>query len=107
MEQITEKFEQWVILELMGHSRAGGLVTEEEHFGVKMGRIDVPRGDGSFFTIYFSGTSIYRMTPVTEEVARAIAARSTIEPVHQWKLPSPQEKANTHELEDSDFEFDE
>jgi DnaJ-class molecular chaperone len=94
----------------MGHVRLAGRISEEERFGTKMGRIDVPRRDkcpdctgpdqaignmhlqcptckGSglldgFTTQYFSGGSIYRLTPCTEEVARAVAARSEPEPVY-------------------------
>lgn len=68
------EFRQWAIVELMGHVRLAGMVTEEERFGAKMGRIDIPGpGDGIFATQYFSGGSIYRVTPTTEEVARKIA----------------------------------
>lgn len=38
-----ESFTTWGILELMGHVRMAGRITEEERFGAKMGRIDVPR----------------------------------------------------------------
>ena len=34
---------KWAIVELMGHLRLAGLLSEEEHFGAKMGRIDIPR----------------------------------------------------------------
>jgi hypothetical protein len=40
-----EAFDSWCVLELMGHVRMAGRVTEEERFGVKMGRIDVPDAD--------------------------------------------------------------
>lgn len=82
------KFESWAVVELMGHVRMAGRVTEEEHFGAKLGRIDIPKDDG-FFTQYFGGQSVYRMTPVTEEAARAVAARNVPEPVHTWELPKP------------------
>lgn len=86
----AELFDQWAILELMGHVRLAGRVTEEEHFGAKLGRIDIPNGDG-FTTQYFSGGSIYRLTPTTEEIARGVAARNQPEPVHRWELPAPQQ----------------
>lgn len=38
----AEGFDSWAILELMGHVRMAGRVTEEERFGSKVGRIDVP-----------------------------------------------------------------
>jgi hypothetical protein len=64
--------EQWGIVELMGHVRIGGKVSEEQKFGVVMGRIDIPQKDGKFVTQYFGGSSIYRFHPSTEEAARAV-----------------------------------
>lgn len=34
---MTEKFETWAIVELMGHVKLAGRLTEEERFGTKMG----------------------------------------------------------------------
>jgi len=76
----------WGILELMGHVRLGGLISEEEKFGVKMGRIDVPVEE-SFVTQYFGGSSVYRLTPCTEEVARAVAKHSSVQPIHSYEMP--------------------
>lgn len=86
-----ENFEGWAILELMGHLRTAGYVTEEEHFGCKLGRIDIPNGEGSV-TQYFGGSSIYRLTPTTEEIARAVALRNQPAPVQRWELPAPKEE---------------
>lgn len=115
---MAETFDSWAILELMGHVRMAGRVTEEERFGCKMGRIDVPheavpcrecngtgkvlpfesgsstcpgcegRGGTSpgFTTVYFGGSSVYRMTPTTEEIARAVAAQNRPAPVHRFEL---------------------
>jgi hypothetical protein len=84
--QELPKFEQWAIVELMGHVKIAGLVTEEEHFGAKLGRIDIPSGDG-FVTQFFNGSSLYRLTPTTEEIARGVAAANQPTPVHRWELP--------------------
>ena len=80
-------FEAWCIVELMGHVRMAGRVTEEERFGAKLGRVDVPREDGTFSTHYFGGGSVYRLTPTTEAVARSVAGNSQPAPVHSWELP--------------------
>ena len=40
----TEAFGEWCILELFGHRRLGGYVTEQEIGGVSFIRIEVPRG---------------------------------------------------------------
>lgn len=77
----------WCVLELMGHVRLAGRVTEEEMFGTKMGRIDVPQEDGTFVTRYFGGQAVYGMTPVTEAVARLVAKGTHPEPVLPWEFP--------------------
>lgn len=76
----------WGILELLGHVRVAGRITEEERFGAKIGRIDIPTGD-SFTTQYFGGGSVYRLTPTTEEIARSVAKANQPRPVHSWELP--------------------
>ena len=83
----------WAILELMGHAKTAGFVTEVERYGVKMGRIDVPdESELGFYTQFFGGSSVYRETPVSEEVARAFVRASQPRPVHtyQLKLAEPQ-----------------
>lgn len=78
---------EWAIVELMGHVRLGGFVTEEEHFGAKVGRIDIPLIGGGMATQLFGGGSLYRLTYVTEEFARGVALHNQPEPVHRWELP--------------------
>ena len=87
----------WGIVELMGHVRLAGQISEEERFGGKLGRIDIPRKDGGFTTQFFNASSIYRLTPTTEEAARAVALNCQPTPVHAWELPRP---ALGHEGED-------
>jgi hypothetical protein len=124
----------WAIVELMGHVRIAGRVSEEERFGAKLGRIDIPKspspaclackGTGriedfalddagtklgtthacrmpecnGFTTQFFSGSSIYRMTPCSEEAARAVAAWSQPEPVHSWEMPKQIPSCIPHDL---------
>lgn len=77
----------WAIVELMGHKRFAGRLTEEEKFGSKLGRLDVPIGDG-FFTKYFGGASVYAISIVEETVARSVAKHLTEPvPVSAWELP--------------------
>lgn len=95
--------EVWAIVELMGHVKLAGRVSEEEKFGAKMGRIDIPDGDG-FVTQFFGGASLYRITIVTEEVARAVAKNVTVAPVHSWDFPKqlPVVTADTYEQREDD-----
>lgn len=89
-----DSFDHWAIVELMGHVRIAGRLTEVELFGAKMGRLDVPKDDG-FFTQYFGGSSVYRITPTTEEVARRIAEVNTPQPVYPYELSRPALPAGT------------
>ena len=82
-----ERIEIWAVLELMGHVKLAGKVSQEEMFGAKMGRIEIPNGEGGFTTQFFGGGSVYRMTPVSEEVARAVAANHKPQPISPWELP--------------------
>lgn len=89
-QEQQQGFEGWAILELMGHVRLAGRVSEESHFGIALGRIDIPTQSGeSYTTQYFGGSSIYRLTPTTEEIARSIAAQNQPQPVRSWELPKP------------------
>lgn len=103
-QEIASGFGTWAILELMGHVKLAGFVTEEELFGGKMGRIDIPRGDGDegAVTQYFGGQTVYRLTPTSEEIARAFAARHQPRPVHTWELQlsAPEEIPAEVEYED-------
>ncbi len=88
-KQEHQAFEEWAVLELLGHVRLAGKVSEANLFGTALGRIDIPKRDGGFVTQYFGGGSVYRITPVTEEIARAVAEHHEPEPVHRWELPAP------------------
>jgi hypothetical protein len=80
-------FGAWAILELMGHVKLAGYITEEELFGSKIGRIDIPGENGqTAVTQYFGGHTVYRLTPVTEDVARAFAIGHQPAPVTRWEL---------------------
>lgn len=78
----------WGILELMGHRRLGGYLSEVTVAGAAMVRVDVPHpqhlSEMSATQIY-SGQAIYCITPTTEEIARAIA-RDAPQPVSRWDL---------------------
>ena len=90
MENTDEKFAGWVILELMGHRRLAGYLSEQELAGHSYLRIDV-LGDPPA-TQFYSPGAVYCITPTTEEMARAAAELSSVEPVHRWELralPAP------------------
>lgn len=86
-----EPYAGWTILELMGHRRLAGYVTEAEIAGGKFIRIDVPGKDGhgprsTVATQYYGASSVYCLTPTTEEIARAVAERNQVEPAQPWEI---------------------
>lgn len=89
MTEASHVLEMWAVVELLGHRRLAGFVTEEEHFGTKLIRLDIPGENDTFTTQYYSASALYCLTPTTEDLARAIAARSQPAPVQQWELPAP------------------
>lgn len=88
MEQ--EKFEQWAIVELFGHQRLAGLVSEDSIGGCSFVRVDVPRdeGDGFTFTRYLGNGAIYAINVVDEAIARAAAQRIAARPVYGYEIPA-------------------
>lgn len=80
----------WCVVELMGHRKLGAQVTEDFLFGVIMARCDVPGiGEAPGLTQFYGGAAIYCISPCSEEVARAVAARYAQPPVQRYELPAP------------------
>ena len=90
---MSEKaFEEWAILELMGHRRLAGLVKEQTIGSASFIRIDVfTAGDKAIATQFYNPSAVYCMTPTTEDLARRIAEKERPEPVTKWELPTPPE----------------
>lgn len=85
------QFDQWCILELMGHRRLAGKVTDAVIGGGAFLRIDIPSKNGDFTTQYYSPGAVYCITPTTEELARAVAEHNEPAPVYRWELPQLKE----------------
>lgn len=87
-EQPQEKFEAWGLLELFGHQRLAGRLTEQTIGGCHFIRIDVPAVDGvAEYTRFFTQGAIYGMTITTEDVARKLAAGMRARPISVYDLP--------------------
>jgi hypothetical protein len=86
MSETASAYEGWAIVELLGHRRLCGVVSEVDLFGAKMGRVDVPSDPPQ--THFFSGGSVYCMTPTSEAIARALTERDRPAPVNRWELPA-------------------
>lgn len=83
----TGKFEMHCMVELFGHQKIAGKVTEQVIAGSGFIRVDVPKTskrDG--FTRLYGPSAIYAMTPVSEQIAQIMAERLEVEAVSEWQL---------------------
>lgn len=96
---------QPAIVELMGHQVIAGRITEEEHVGSKLLRVDVPEVNGRpAFTKFFGSSAIYGITP-TDEATMLIAARQArIRSVTLYILPDRQLREPTMAEAESELE---
>ena len=120
-----QPLDTWAVVEIMGHERAAGHVTEEVFGGACMFRVDVPETEQNgrkteARTEYIGVASVFRLTPCTEEAARVIARQieyyrpPSLIDLHRT-LPSAEEMApavvelewKAVELEDDDDPIDE
>ena len=89
-----ESFSSWAIVEVMGHSRYAGHVTEQAIAGASFVRVDVPATDKqAAFTKLLGASSIFCITPCDEEVARVAAAHSCTRPLVGVVLPEEMRRA--------------
>lgn len=97
----AEPFREWCILELMGHRRLAGLVTEQQLGGASFIRLDVPGDNGSWkATQLYSPSSVYAITITTEELARKYALGNQPAPLTKWDLPQETDRPRIPYQED-------
>ena len=88
--ETAEPFSEWAIVELMGHIRVAGHLTEQQVAGGHFLRLDIHKEEGPAVITQLipppPGGPVYRITITTEAVARKIGGRSVPEPVARWEL---------------------
>jgi hypothetical protein len=95
MELENKTFELWAIVELMGHQKIAGYISEQSIAGTNMLRVDVPETEKApKFTRFVGGSGIYAINPCTEEIARMIAGNLQVKPVESWDIRAYMEKNN-------------
>lgn len=88
MSDESQQFDEWVVIELFGHQRTAGRVRPAT-FPAGHVRLDIPATEGhEAMTQILNPSSVYRMTPTTEEIATAVAANCRPAPVRRWELPA-------------------
>lgn len=86
----VRKYSGHTVLELFGHVRIAGFVTEESIAGEAFLRVEVPAVGGKpGFTRYYHPKSVYSMSPTDEATVLAVAAREDHAPVRAWEMPQP------------------
>lgn len=101
-----EKLEQYAVIEMMGHRKIVGKITESDIAAGVLLKVTVLSKDGKpDRTEYIGLASIYCLTIVTEEVALAVAASNSPEPTWAWNIP--QRPALTEgDYREAEFDFD-
>lgn len=104
-----EKFEAWGLVELMGHQRVAGRLSEQPVGGGNMLRVDIPNGD-TFRTAYYGASAIYAVHITDEEAARKLAGNQGARPPYAYELSQAVARiapsASVHEHAEYDPEED-
>ncbi|WP_207000657.1 hypothetical protein [Trinickia mobilis] len=89
----AEKFEQWAIVELFGHQRIAGRISEQTIGGCAFVRVDVPAlpADDTYiatqaFTKLYGNGAIYAMSFVDEAAALMAARQLRLQPISAFEL---------------------
>ena len=99
------KFELSAIVELFGHSRMAGKVTEQTIGSASFIRIDVPETKQQpAFTRLVNPSAIYAINPVTEEVMFTMAEEMSNKPIDAWDIRTMQRKLLA--LKESELEME-
>lgn len=107
-DQQQQKFESWGMVELFGHQRVIGRISEQSVGGCNFVRVDVLQADGSFYTRLLGNGAIYAINITSEEVARELAKRCEQQPVYAYelkqpRLASPVDAAGDDDHDDQEF----
>ena len=88
-----EKFEAWAIVDLFGHTKTAGRISEFVLGGETFIRVDIPDGTEKFHTELYGKSAIYKIALVDEPIAREMASRLGSRPVHRYELGNLIEEA--------------
>ena len=101
---------QPAVIDLFGHTRIAGKVTEATIGGSALIRVDVPETDGQqAYTRYYGVGAIYSITPTDEATMLRAASALMQEPIHPYELrlpPSLSNRISTPDVIDDEFDVE-
>lgn len=81
-------FDSYALVELMGHSRIAGKVTEVTVLGTSMLQVDVPKTERrEGYTKIYSAAAVYCITPTDEHTAQVAAEHFDEPAIQPYILP--------------------
>lgn len=87
MDNSSQPFDLWCVVELFGHARIAGKCSEQNIAGTNFLRVDVPETKSNPpFTRFFGAASIYSINPVDESAAKIVAERLQVAPIDSWSV---------------------
>ena len=95
MNTENQTFKSWAIIELFGHQKIAGYMTEQSIGAGNMIRIDVPETKKQpAYTRFLGNAAIYAINPVDENIARIIADRLNVAPITAYDAIEALKKIN-------------
>lgn len=100
-------FEAWALVEIMGHQRVAGKVSEEVIAGTAMLRVDVPAINGrDGYTKYYAAGALYCLTPTDEATATRAAEQFNVPPISPYILHMPESPMLAAKVAEPGAEYD-
>lgn len=101
-----EKLELFAIVELFGHTKMAGKVTEQSIGPATFVRVDVPETYANpAFSRLLNPAAIYAINPVSEEVMIHMAGSFQARPIESWDINKMMEKVAALPKADNPFEL--
>lgn len=99
-----KSYEGFGIVELFGHQRIAGRISEQSIGGCSFVRVDVPAVNGvQSFSKFYGNGAIYAITPTDEETANSAAAAIQARPVQIWMSSSLPRYESLPEPDDDNY----
>jgi hypothetical protein len=94
-----EKLDLWALVELFGHSKIAGRITEQNIAGTNMLRVDVPETSTQpAFTRFLGSSAIYAINPTDEATAKYYADKLQTRPIDSWDVREMLKKNDQYRL---------